>query len=42
MMATEAAVTAEFWRRLAENGWLGIAFPEAGAAAAWASPTWCC
>ena len=29
MMATEAAVTPEFWRQLAENGWLGIAFPEA-------------
>jgi len=29
MMATEAAVTPEFWDRLAENGWLGIAFPEA-------------
>jgi alkylation response protein AidB-like acyl-CoA dehydrogenase len=29
MMATEAAVTPQFWRRLAENGWLGIAFPEA-------------
>jgi alkylation response protein AidB-like acyl-CoA dehydrogenase len=28
MMATEAAVTPEFWRRLADNGWLGIAFPE--------------
>ena len=28
MMATEAAVTPEFWRQLAENGWLGIAFPE--------------
>jgi alkylation response protein AidB-like acyl-CoA dehydrogenase len=29
MMATETAVTPQFWRRLAENGWLGIAFPEA-------------
>jgi alkylation response protein AidB-like acyl-CoA dehydrogenase len=29
MMATEAAVTPEFWRRLAENGWLGVAFSEA-------------
>jgi len=29
MMATETAVTPEFWRQLAENGWLGIAFPEA-------------
>ena len=29
MMATEAAVTPEFWRQLAENGWLGIALPEA-------------
>jgi alkylation response protein AidB-like acyl-CoA dehydrogenase len=28
MMATEAAVTPEFWRQLAANGWLGIAFPE--------------
>src|SRR4051812_33634116 len=28
MMVTEAAVTPEFWRRLADNGWLGIAFPE--------------
>src|SRR3954470_5382411 len=28
MMATETAVTPEFWRQLAENGWLGIAFPE--------------
>src|SRR4051794_14940427 len=28
MMATETAVTAEFWHHLAENGWLGIAFPE--------------
>ena len=29
MMETEAAVTSEFWHQLAENGWLGIAFPEA-------------
>jgi alkylation response protein AidB-like acyl-CoA dehydrogenase len=29
MMATETAVTPEFWRQLAENGWLGIAFSEA-------------
>jgi alkylation response protein AidB-like acyl-CoA dehydrogenase len=29
MMATEAAITPEFWRHLAENGWLGITFPEA-------------
>src|SRR4029079_8787808 len=29
MMATEAAVTPEFWRQLAENGWLAIACPEA-------------
>src|SRR5581483_7244110 len=29
MMATESAVTDEFWRHLADNGWLGIAFPEA-------------
>src|SRR5205823_12483476 len=28
MMATEAAVTPEFWQQLAENGWLGIAYPE--------------
>jgi alkylation response protein AidB-like acyl-CoA dehydrogenase len=28
MMATEAAVTPDFWRRLGENGWLGIVFPE--------------
>ena len=28
MMVTEAAVTPEFWRQLADNGWLGIAFPE--------------
>lgn len=28
MMASETAVTPEFWRQLAENGWLGIAFPE--------------
>jgi alkylation response protein AidB-like acyl-CoA dehydrogenase len=29
MMAAETAVTPEFWRQLAENGWLGIAFSEA-------------
>ena len=29
MMATETAVTDAFWRHLAENGWLGIAYPEA-------------
>ncbi|HEX6441674.1 MAG TPA: acyl-CoA dehydrogenase [Stellaceae bacterium] len=29
MMATETAVTAAFWRRLAENGWLGITYAEA-------------
>jgi alkylation response protein AidB-like acyl-CoA dehydrogenase len=29
MMETEAAVTPEFWQQLAENGWLGISFPEA-------------
>jgi alkylation response protein AidB-like acyl-CoA dehydrogenase len=29
MMASEAAVTDAFWRQLAENGWLGIAYPEA-------------
>jgi alkylation response protein AidB-like acyl-CoA dehydrogenase len=28
MMATEAAVTPEFWGRLAEQGWLGITYPE--------------
>ena len=28
MMATEAAVTPAFWGKLAENGWLGIAYPE--------------
>src|SRR5438067_2041403 len=28
MMATEAAVTDDFWHQLAENGWLGIAYPE--------------
>ncbi len=28
MMATEDAVTGEFWRKLAEQGWLGIAYPE--------------
>src|SRR5438874_3407369 len=28
MMATEAAVTAEFWQKLAENGWLGITYAE--------------
>jgi alkylation response protein AidB-like acyl-CoA dehydrogenase len=28
MMATETAVTPEFWGRLAENGWLGITYPE--------------
>src|SRR5437588_10336028 len=27
MMATEAAVTAEFWQKLAEHGWLGISYP---------------
>src|SRR5258708_19857378 len=29
MMATEHAVTDAFWRQLAENGWLGITYPEA-------------
>jgi alkylation response protein AidB-like acyl-CoA dehydrogenase len=29
MMATEAAVTDPFWQQLAENGWLGISYPEA-------------
>ena len=28
MMASEAAVTGEFWRKLAEQGWLGITYPE--------------
>src|SRR5437762_5176619 len=28
MMATGAAVTEEFWRKLADNGWLGITYPE--------------
>jgi alkylation response protein AidB-like acyl-CoA dehydrogenase len=28
MIATEAAVTDAFWHQLAENGWLGIAYPE--------------
>src|SRR5499427_2461910 len=28
-MAEPAAVTDEFWRKLAENGWLGITYPEA-------------
>src|ERR1700686_2448831 len=28
MMATEAAVTDEFWQKLAEQGWLGIVYPE--------------
>src|SRR5260370_18683223 len=28
MMATEEAVTGEFWAQLAEQGWLGIAYPE--------------
>src|SRR5258708_19432909 len=27
-MAESAAVTDEFWRKLAEQGWLGIVFPE--------------
>src|SRR5438876_10459883 len=29
MMATEEAVTPEFWQQLAANGWLGITYPEA-------------
>ena len=28
-MAEPAAVTDEFWRQLAEQGWLGIVYPEA-------------
>jgi len=27
-MAEPAAVTEEFWRKLAEQGWLGIVYPE--------------
>jgi alkylation response protein AidB-like acyl-CoA dehydrogenase len=29
MMASEAAITDEFWQMLAENGWLGITYAEA-------------
>jgi alkylation response protein AidB-like acyl-CoA dehydrogenase len=29
MMATEEAVTPEFWHQLAAQGWLGITYPEA-------------
>src|SRR5437879_489521 len=28
MMDTQDAITDEFWRQLAENGWLGITYPE--------------
>ncbi|HEV2336160.1 MAG TPA: acyl-CoA dehydrogenase family protein [Stellaceae bacterium] len=28
MMATEDAVTPEFWQKLADQGWLGITYPE--------------
>jgi alkylation response protein AidB-like acyl-CoA dehydrogenase len=28
MMDTENAITDEFWRQLADNGWLGITYPE--------------
>ncbi|MBV9585295.1 MAG: acyl-CoA dehydrogenase [Alphaproteobacteria bacterium] len=28
MMATDEAVTDAFWQQLAENGWLGITYPE--------------
>src|SRR6266403_242107 len=28
MMASEAAVTPEFWQKLAEQGWLGITYAE--------------
>src|SRR5437879_13465828 len=28
LMATEEAITAEFWQKLAEQGWLGILYPE--------------
>ena len=27
-MAERAAVTDEFWRKLADQGWLGIVYPE--------------
>ncbi len=29
MMATDDAVTPEFWQKLADQGWLGITYPEA-------------
>ena len=32
-MAEPAAVTDEFWRKLAEQGWLGIVYPEEEGAA---------
>jgi alkylation response protein AidB-like acyl-CoA dehydrogenase len=28
MMASETAVTDQFWRQVADNGWLGITYPE--------------
>jgi alkylation response protein AidB-like acyl-CoA dehydrogenase len=28
MMASDAAVTTDFWQQLAANGWLGITYPE--------------
>src|SRR6266403_316023 len=28
MMDTQDAITEEFWRQLADNGWLGITYPE--------------
>src|SRR5207237_1797650 len=28
IMDTQDAITDEFWRQLAENGWLGITYPE--------------
>src|ERR1700726_1824804 len=28
LMATEEAITAEFWKKLAEQGWLGILYSE--------------
>ena len=27
-MAEPAAITEEFWRKLADQGWLGIVYPE--------------
>jgi alkylation response protein AidB-like acyl-CoA dehydrogenase len=39
MMATEAAVTPEFWGKLAENGWPASPIPRNTAAAGWGSST---